>query len=450
MNIVIAGAGKVGEALCIDLAREEHNVTLIEISETRLEQLINMADITGIAGNGALFDVQVEAGVEDCQIFIAVTPSDETNIIAALTARSLGAEHTIARVRSPEYSLQMNFLRESLGISLMINPELEAARFMGRLLQFPSALHVEHFEHGRVNIVEYLLPEGAPMVGLALRQIERRFGDVLVAAVVRDGVAIIPHGATVLQAGDSLFLTGNSEQIGIFCRAGDRREKKFSRVLIVGGGRLTRYLLERLQKQRYQVKVIEVDPELADALAADFPQAEVVCGDGTSQAFLQEEHMDEYHVVIALTGIDEENMVVTISAARRGVPKTITKVNRTDLLKVLDNVGLQAIITPNRIIADHIIRFVRSLANTAGSDVEAFYRLADDQVIAMQFRASESSRVCHVPLAQLALRSGLLLLSINRDGELIFPGGSDRVLPGDDVIVVSTDLSLGDLDDILQ
>ncbi|MDI9469196.1 MAG: Trk system potassium transporter TrkA [Bacillota bacterium] len=449
MNIVIVGAGKVGEALCRDLAHEKHDITLIEGSEDRLEQMIRIADITGIVGNGALYDIQSEAGVADCDIYIAVTPNDETNIIAAITARHLGARHSIARVRSPEYSLQMNFLRESLGISLMINPEYEAAREIARLLRFPAALHVNHFEHGRLNLVEYLLPPDAPFVGMKLRDLPREYTRLLIGALIREGRPAIPNGNTTLLAGDHLYLAGDDDLIAAFCQAAERRSVSIRRVLIVGGGRLTRYILDRLNHRHYQTKVIEVKPALADALAADYPEVEVICGDGTDQAFLREERMADYHTVIAATGVDEENMIVAISAARMGVPKTITKVNRTDLLKVLDNVGLQAIITPNRIVADQIIRYVRSLENSEGSAVVAYARLGDGALEAVQFHVSDSCKACHRPLSELAIRPGILLLAIQRGEQRITPGGGDRILPGDDVVVITGGLPLRDLDEIL-
>lgn len=449
MNIVIVGAGKVGEALCRDLAHENHDITLIERSEERLEQMIRIADITGIVGNGALYDVQSEAGVADCDIYIAVTPNDETNIIAAITARHLGARHSIARVRSPEYSLQMNFLRESLGISLMINPEYEAAREIARLLRFPAALHVNHFEHGRLNLVEYLLPPDAPFVGMKLRDLPSEYTRLLIGALIRDGRPAVPNGDTTLHAGDHLYLTGDDDLIAAFCQAAERRSISIRRVLIVGGGRLTRYILDRLSHRHYQTKVIEVSPAQADALAADYPEVEVICGDGTSQAFLREERMSDYHTVIAATGVDEENMIVAISAARMGVPKTITKVNRTDLLKVLDNVGLQAIITPNRIVADQIIRYVRSLENSEGSAVVAYARLGNGALEAVQFHVSETCRARHRPLSELAIRPGILLLAIQRGERRITPGGADQILPGDDVVVLTGGLPLRDLDEIL-
>lgn len=285
MEIVICGGGKVGEELCRDLSYEGHDVVLIEEREKRLDHLINSIDISGVKGNGALSDVQHEAGVENCDAYIAVTPDDETNIIASLTARSLGAKHVVARVRGPEYSAQMNFLRESLGIHLLINPEFESAREISYMLRFSTVLNVEHFENGQVLIVETILAAESLLVGKSLSEIGRRFGDVLVCVVKRGEKTIIPSGDFVLQAGDHLYLSGKADEIRMFCSGGKRRPQRIKTVLIVGGGRLTRYLLRLLEPLNVRAKVIELDDETADRLAADYPNVEVVCGDGTSQFF---------------------------------------------------------------------------------------------------------------------------------------------------------------------
>ncbi len=448
MEIVICGGGKVGEELCRDLSHEGHNVVLIEIHEKRLDHLINFIDISGVKGNGALSDVQHEAGVENCDAYIAVTPDDETNIIAALTARSLGAKHVVARVRGPEFSAQMSFLRESLGIHLLINPEFESAREISYMLRFSTVLNVEQFENGQVLIVETILGSDSSQVGKSLSEIGRGFGDVLVCIVKRGARTIIPSGDFVLQAGDQLYLSGNADEIRMFCSGGKRRSQRIKTVLIVGGGRLTRYLLRLLEPLHVRMKVIELDDETADRLAADYPNVEVVCGDGTSQFFLKQERMSLYDAVISLTGIDEENLLVSIYASRQGVKKTITKVNRTDLLDVLDDVGLQAIVTPKRIIADQIIRFIRSLENTAGNNIEMFYRLADGQAEALQFSVGGECEWCGRSLSELQIKSGILVLAIIRDQKVIYPHGQDMLLAGDKVIVVATSGKLRDITDI--
>lgn len=450
MNIVIVGAGKVGEVLCCDLSKENHNVTLIELNELRFEQLTAMVDINGVVGNGAMYDIQMEAGVDSCDIFIAVTPSDEINLIAAITAKKIGCPYTIARVRNPEYNKQMSFLQESLGITILINPELEAAKDIARMLTFPAALNVEHFSRGRINMIEVVLQKGSPMVGLKLKDIKGHYGNVLICIIVRGNEVIIPNGETKLKAGDHITVTGSNADINIFCKYCQQKVAKINSVLIIGGGKLTHYLLSLLSKSHYNIKVIEIDAVTADKLAAQFPKAEIVYGDGTRQSFLNEEHFNNYDAIIALTGVDEENILISIYASKMGVEKNITKVNRTDLLNVLDNVGLQSIVTPSKIIADQIIKFVRSTANSQGSNVEEFYRLANDKVEVLQFHVAKSSNTINIPLSELEIKAGILITSIIRENEVIYPGGFDVILPADDVIVVTKNKNFQDINDILQ
>ncbi len=450
MNIVIAGAGKVGSTLSSDLAKENHDILLIELTESKLDQCINAYDIRGIVGNGATYDILTEAGVDRADVFIAVMGSDETNMIAAITAKKLGAKNVIARVRNPEYSAQVDFLRESLGITLMINPEHEAAKAIAQMLLFPNALSVESFAHGRVNLVEVLLSAEAPMIGMQLKSLRDKFGRVIICVVTRGEEVIIPDGETRLMADDLVMVTGTTQDVRMFCDMSQPNVKKITSALIVGGGRVTDYLLTRLMQLHVRVKVIEINPENADRLAFKYPKAEIALGDGTRQAMLNEEHLTEYDALITLTGIDEENILTSIYAARCGVKKTITKVNRTDLLKVLDKAGLQAIITPQRLIADHIVRFIRSRDNAQGSNVTAFYRLAEDRVEILQFAVRETSRAGRTLLSKLSIKPGALVVCIMRGEQLIFPGGVNKLLPGDDVIVATIHQGFQDLDDLLD
>jgi len=450
MNIVIVGAGKVGEVLCRDLTKEDHDITLIEMNEIRLEQFISAYDIKGIAGNGAMFETQKEAGVEKCDAFIAVTPNDETNIIAAITAKRLGAKYTIARVCNPEYSSQMAFLRDSLGISLMINPELEAAQEISHMIQYPCAINAEFFDNGRIGMIEVVLPEDVPVAGIKLKDLNNKFGNILICVVIRENQVLIPNGETCLQIGDHIMVTGNIENINTFCKYNQHKTDRINSALIIGGGKLTNYLIPKLSKMRIKIKVIEINPKAADKLAATYPNIDVICGDGTKQNFLKEERINDYDVVISLTGIDEENILISMFAASLDVKKTITKVNRTDLLKLLDNDGLRSIITPQRIIADRIIRFIRSEENSKGSKVKAFYRMADGEVEILEFNVNETSKCINVVLADLKIKKGVLISCIIRDEELIYPSGNDMIYPNDDVIIITTNKNYQDIDDILN
>lgn len=449
MKIVIIGAGKVGEELCRRLSQDNHDIVLIEQNSRRLDQLINMADINGVKGNGAIFKTQMEAGVDKCDIFIAVTPYDETNIIAAITAKKLGADYTVARVRDPEYSQQMEFVRETLGINMMINPEMEAARDISRIIQFRSVLGIEQFDNGRVNIVEVRVAEDSSLSGRKVKDLREIGRNFLICVIQRGDEVIIPTGESVVKAGDHIHITGTMEELNKLYIAAGCYKQRLSSVLIVGGGRITHYLLSRLLRLKMRCKVIEVDQEIADELAENFPEVEVVCGDGTDQSFLREERIANFDVVVSLTGIDEENMLLSLFASSQGVKKIITKVNRTDLLKVLDCINLGSTITPRRLIANIISRFVRALQNSEGSNIEALYRMVDNQVEALMFKIKPDSKIIRIPLQELKIRKSLLIAFIVRKGKLIFPDGRDVILPEDRVAVVTTHHNFQDINDIL-
>ncbi len=450
MKIVISGLGKVGEVLARDLSREKHDVIVIDRDEEKVDRLIMSVDVTGIAGSASFLDVQMEAGVDNSDVFIAVTPDDETNIIAGITAKKLGARYVICRVRSPEYSGQFDFLRESLGIDLLINPDQEASREIENILLFPAALSVEHFGGTRVFMVQTMLAKDSPLAGKSLSEIGRKNGNVLIGVVERDDEILIPDGSFVLLPGDSLYLAGESVEILRFLHINNSELYRPKSALIVGGGRITRYLLSRLNRHKIKVKVIENDEDIANLLASEHPDAEIVLADGTDQKILREERMQNYDAVISLTGIDEENLLISLYAAQQGVKSTITKVNRTNLLKVLENSGLQAIVTPNKVIADNIIRFIRSLQNTDGSAIESFHRIGDGKIEAMQFRISCESKVCNQTLQKLETKPGILILCILRKNEIIFPGGEDSIQSGDSVIIVTSEPNFQDINDILK
>lgn len=449
MRIVIIGAGKVGEELCRSLAIAGHDITLIEKDADRLEQLVNMTDIKGIVGNGSIYETQLEAGVDTCDIFIAVSPFDEINIIAAITAKQVGATHTIARVRDPDYSRQANFVKESLGITMMINPEMEAALDISRIIQFPSALGIERFGGGLVNIIEVVINDDSPLAGQHVKDFREKHMDVLICVISRNGDVIIPSGQTVIQAGDHIHVTGTSKELTKFYKAAGFYRQPLKSVFIVGAHRIAYYLIQRILPLKMRVKTIELDPEVAETLAADFPEVEVVAGDGTDQQVLKEERMSHYDAVIALTGVDEENLLLSLYAKSEGVKKTVTKVNRTNLVKLLEAQPLDSIITPRRLIADIIIRFVRAMQNSEGSNVDALYRIADNKVEALQFTVRSDCKIAGIPLINLTLKNHVLIAAIMRNGHLIFPRGTDKIQTGDRVIVVTTHINFNDLDDVL-
>lgn len=449
MKIVIAGGGKVGETLCRELSLESNDVVLIEKNQWKLERIISKNDIMGLAGNAASYETQVEADVATCDIFIAVTPEDEINIISAIIAKKLGATYTIARVRNPEYANHMGFMREGLGITMMINPELEAAKDITRVIRYTEALSVEQFADGRVNIVEIKVSKNSQLADTYIDDFKNKFGNVNVCAVSRDDFDFIPSGETKLQENDHIYVTGVKKDLTKLYRKCGLKQEKLRSALIIGGGRVAHYLIDMLSEMRMEIKVIETNHKVAKELSYQFPHTVVIEGDGTDQEFLKEERIELYDTVISLTGVDEENILISLFALSEGAKKVITKVSRTDLLKLLDNVGLQSIVTPKRLIANEIIHFVRSLNSNDGSNVEALYRIADNQVEAIQFRVPENSKVTHQLLQDMNMKANLVIAYIVRGNKLIFPSGKDMMKPGDQVIIVTTIKSLENIEDIL-
>ncbi len=450
MEIVIAGGGKVGETISEELAREGNDIVLIEIKAGRLEQIINKIDITGLAGDGAEIDNLVEAGVQDCDMFIAVTAEDETNIISAIIAKELGAKYTIARVRDPKYTNHIEFVRESLGINMVINPELEAARHISRILEYPETLRIEQFEKGRVSMVELVIKENGPLIDTPLVQFRENYGDVLICAITRDYETIIPSGDTVLRKGDHLYVTGAQSDISRFYQKAGYKEEKIDSTLIIGGGGVTYNLLNLLKDKDMDIKVIEIKEEKAIDLSYEFPDVVVIKGDGTDQDFLDEERIRSFDSVLSLTGVDEENIVNSLYALSIGINKVITKVSRTGLLKILGNIDLQSIVTPKQLITNKILRFVRSISNTTVSNVEELVRIADNEVETLQFLVKATSRVVGVKLKDLDTKDELLVAYIIRGDDLIYPSGEDEILEGDHVLIVTKHKSFDDIDDILK
>jgi len=449
MNIVIAGGGKVGETLCNELSLEKNDILLIEKNQKRLESIINKNDITGLVGSATSFETQVEADVGTCDIFIAVTPQDEVNIISAIIAKKLGAKHTIARVRSLEYANHMDFMREGLGITMMINPEMEAAKDIARVIRFPEALSVEQFANGRVNIVEIEVQQSNRLANSYIKDFRNNIGNVLVCAIQRDNGVFIPDGYTQILPGDHLFVTGSTKDLAKLYRQSGLKKEKLRSALIIGGGRVTHYVIDMLAEMHMELKVIELTLDAAKELSERFPRVVVIEGDGSDQEFLKEERIELYDTVISLTGMDEENILISLFALNQGAKKVITKVNRTDLLKLMGHVGLQSIITPKRLIANEIIRFVRSLNSNDKSQVEALFRIADNQVETIQLKVPNDSKVVNRTLESMKLKQNILIAYIIRGKKLIFPTGRDVLKPGDHVIITSIERKLDRIEDIL-
>jgi len=449
MEIVIVGGGKLGASLCRDLANEGHEIVLIDKDQAIIDAFTDDIDIRGIIGNGSSREAQIEADVPACDVFISVTPTDETNLIASIIANRLGAKFSIARVRSPEFADDLAFFKKEVGVNMLINPDALSAAEMVRAFDYPSANMIESFADGRVTLVKIRVNKGASIIGRTLASIRASIPNLLLCVIERNFSAFIPAGDTIIQEDDQIQLTGEPAAIDAFSHICGHANKRWHSTLIVGGSRISYYLIPALLERGIRIKVIERDSDTANRLAIAFPQIEVIIGDGTNQKFLREMHLANFDVAIALTHIDEENLMLSLYSHQQGVRKTITKVNRSELTKLIDPENLDTVIVPHISAGDVIIRYVRSREKSSDSALESYARLSTDGVEASEFIVSEGNRATENPIQHLHLHKGLIIANIMRAQERIIPTGADQLRPGDHVLIVSTGRRLLQLDDIL-
>ncbi|MGI6577757.1 MAG: Trk system potassium transporter TrkA [Eubacteriales bacterium] len=450
MRIVIVGDGKVGRALIEQLSKEGHNVVIIDSSSRVIDESVNSMDVMGVIGNGASYSVQMEAGVDRADLLIAATSSDELNILCCLVAKKIGAKSTIARVRNPDYSSQLSFLRDELGLSLVINPELSAANEISRILRFPSALKVETFSRGRTELVELKVTAESKLEDTALYELEKKYRiKILICAVQRGEEVFIPGGDFILRSGDRIHITGDQSEINAFVKAVGISREKIRSVMVIGGGRIAYYLARMMTGTGARVKIVELDEGTCVKLSEGLKNVDIICGDGTDHQLLIEEGIGETDAVVALTGIDEENILIALYANSINVNKTIAKVNRNSLFGIADNLGLESIISPKDITVDYILRYVRAMQNTMGSNVLTLYRIVENKAEALEFRVDKKAECVGVPLKELKLKPNLLIASIMRGDSHIIPRGDDTIEADDRVIVITKNHRLRDLDDIL-
>ena len=450
MKIVIAGAGVVGESLCSELSAEGNDVILIEKEEKILNKIVENYDITGLVGNGASYETLLEAGTDTADIFIAATESDELNIISSIVAKKIGTKFTIARVRNPEYSSNMQFVRKELGISFMINPELEAAKSIANKLMFPFALSVENFFGQRAGFISIKVEKDSFLNGMQLKQLEFNPKDKVIICTVRRGENIfIPSGDFTILEGDIVHIAGSKESVHKFYDKIEKSNLKINSALLVGGGTISHYLIGKLLENRINVKVIENNKERAEKLSEAYPKAIVIRGDEADQEFLMQEGINNYDSTVILTDSDEENTVITMFVNSITNSKLITKMNRTLMLSILEKNTRTSTVVPKKVISDMIISVVRSKANMRGSTMSFLYRL-ENQVEFITFEINENSNAIDIPLKDLKIKKGMLIASILRNGKMIFPGGNDVIKCNDSVMVVTTASSIEDFDDILE
>ena len=452
MKIIIVGCGKVGTTLAEQLNRENHDITLIDTNEEVIQNISDSADVMGVTGNGAVYQVQMEAGIQDADLLIATTNSDELNMLCCLIAKKAGNCHTIARIRNPEYSSEIRYIREELNLSLAINPELAAAREIARLLRFPSAIKIEPFAKGRIELLKFLIPEHSLLNDMRVMDVVNRLkSNVLICVVERGNDVVIPDGNFVMKKGDKIsFIASHQGSADFFKKAGvDNNIVKSA--MFVGGGKLTHYLCRLLEDTKIKIKIIERDEERCRQLSELLPKAMIIHGDGTDEQLLLEEGIRQTEAFASLTGFDEENIMLSLYASSQSKAKLITKVNKIAFENVINSLNLGSLIQPKMLTAEIILQYVRAMQNSMGSsNIETLYKIAADKAEALEFRVKEGSPVLGIPLEKLKLIDNLLVACINRGGTIITPRGKDTVEAGDTVIVVTTHTGLNDLTDILR
>lgn len=451
MNIIIIGCGKVGLTLAELLAAEKHDVVLVDESSQKLSSVPEEIDALRILGNGASINTQIEAGIETADILIAVTGSDELNLLCCLIAKKAGHCHTIARVRNPIYNKELDFIKVKLGISMIINPELTAAIEVSRLLRFPSAIKIDTFAKGRVELLKFRIRSEFGLDGMPINQIAGHSNsNILICAVERGDDIFIPGGDFILRNNDLLSIMASPQNsVAFFHRIGFKTNQ-VKNAMIVGGGKIGYYTAKLLLDMNIDVRIVENDRDRCEELSLLLPDATIICGDGTDKQLLMEEGLPQAESFVTLTGLDEENILLSLFAQANSHAKLITKVTKIAFTEIINNLDIGSVIYPKHLTADYILQYVRAMSNSIGSNVETLYQILDNRAEALEFAIHETSDVTDIPLSDLTLKSNLLIGSINRGGKTWIPRGQDTIQVGDTVIIVTTQKGLGDIRDILK
>ena len=452
LKIIIVGCGKVGQTLVERLCAEQHDVTVIDQRQEIVADIGSAYDIGSIVGNGASIRTLQEAGIDQADLLIAVTGSDELNLLCCVIAKRGSSCEVIARVRNPEYSSEAGYLKSQLGLARIINPELETAREISHVLSLPTAVSVSTFARGQVEMIQIKLPKHTSLHSKRIMDIgDPLSGAVLICAVERDDRVYIPNGSFVLREGDLVSFISPTRDAKTFLKKIGFETNQVQNTLIVGGGKLAYYLAQRLLREGIEVTIIERDRQKCENLSLALPKANIICGDGTKVELLMEAGMEQSEAFVTLTGIDEENIMLSLHAKQVSDAKTVTKINRTNFDKVIDNLNLDSVVYPRYITADSIVAFVRAkVASRKSSAIKTLVQFYDNRVEALEFVIEEHSSITYIPLYRLKFKPNLLIACINRGGKIIIPSGSDMMMPGDSVIVITANSRYKELTDILE
>lgn len=452
MKIIVVGCGKIGRTVIGSLVNEGHEVLAIDNSSETVEEVTNLYDVMSICGSGTDCDILMEAGVKNTDIFLAVTDSDELNMLSCYIARNLGAQNTIARIRDRAYTQDnLSFLQHQLGLSMSINPDRYAAHDIYNVLKMPTAAHIETFSTRNFEIIELVLKEDSPLSGVRMMDLRKHYpANFLVCAVERKGEVFIPDGNFILNGGDRIAITAAPTEILKLMRSLKLAKKQAKNVMILGASRTAYYLAKMLLASGSKVTIIDKNPEVCREIAEVLPGATIILGDGAQQDLLHEEGLNTVDAFVSLTGMDEENILISYYASTQEVPKVITKVNRDEFISLANRMNLDTIISPRKAISDVMVRYARALQNTVGSNVENLYKIMDGNVEALKFNVSEDFKYVKLPLKDVHFKKNILISGILRNRKAIIPSGNDYFLPGDKVIVISSGHRLCDLEDIFE
>ena len=452
MKIVIVGCGKIGTTILSSLVAEGHDIVAVDDNAPVITEITNIYDVMGVCGSGADYETLTEAGVEKAELFVAVTGSDELNMLSCFIARKMGAKHTIARIRNPEYNDQsLGFMKQHLHLSMAINPEKLAAKELFNALKLPSAAKIEPFSRRSLEMIELKLSQDSPLDGLKLIELRKKYNvSLLICVVCRGDEVYIPDGSFELKGGDKIGITAAPAEILRFLRMLGSMRRQARNVMILGGSKTAYYLSKMLLAGGNTVKIIEQDHKRCLELCDKLPGASVIHGNGAQQELLQEEGLYSTDAFVSLTGIDEENILLSFFAASQNVPKVIAKVNQDEFAPIADKLGLDCIVSPRKITSDILVRYARALENSIGSKVETLYRLMDGKAEALEFIAAPDCSLGGIPLKDLKLKPNILVAGIIRGRKTMIPAGDDFILPGDNVVVLAAGQRLNDLSDIIH
>lgn len=452
MKIIIAGCGKIGITLVENLVNEGHEVVALDSNPDAITDITNVYDAMGVCGSATDCDTLAEAGVEKADLFVAATDADELNMLSCFLAKRMGAAHAIARIRKPEYNDQnLGFMRQQLDLSMSINPEQLAAQELFKVLKLPSAMTVETFSRRNFEMVELRLRPESPMDGLSLIELRKKYAAKFLVCVVQRGEEVyIPDGNFVLRAGDRIGVTATPTEIHRFLRMVGVMQKQAKSVMILGASRMAYYLAKMLLDNGTTVKIIDQDRDRCRQFCDLLPGATMIHGESIQQELLQEEGIGSVDAFVALTGIDEENILMAFYANAQNVPKVVAKINHNELAAMADNLGLDCIISPKKVVVDVLLRYVRALENSIGGQVETLYKLMDGRAEALEFKVQADFEALQIPLKVLALKKDILIAGIVRGRKNIIPSGEDVILAGDRVIILAAGRAISTLSDILE